>query len=181
MRLREYEEKDKNSCPPVLLLLDDCNAEYVDELRRELGNAIATMKIIASALCFILLICKRCHNPEKITRNSQTVSVTHKLSKQEMILFKKKRQELMSEPIESILAFVLMSEEYQKSYIEDFVKNLLEDIDHSSLTTRLIRFVALLNCHVQNSYISVSHCEASLGLGIEIDRFPLPYICEFSK
>ncbi|XP_029584673.1 sterile alpha motif domain-containing protein 9-like [Salmo trutta] len=171
VRLREYEEKDKNSCLPVLLLLDDCNAEYVDELRRELGNAIATMKINASALCFILLICKRCHNPEKMTRNSQTVSVTHNLSKQEKILFKKKRQELMSEPIESILAFVLMSEGFQKSYIEGFVKNLLEDIDHSSLTTRLIRFVALLNCHVQNSYISVSHCEASLGLGIQIDRF----------
>lgn len=27
VRLREYEEKDKNSYLPVLLLLDDCNAE----------------------------------------------------------------------------------------------------------------------------------------------------------
>lgn len=93
---------------------------------------------------------------------SQTVPVTHS---QEKILFKKKRQELMFEP-ESILAFVLMSEGFQKSYIEGFVKNLLEDIDPSSLTARLIRFVALLNCYVPNSYISVSHCEVSLGLGI---------------
>ncbi|XP_052368621.1 sterile alpha motif domain-containing protein 9-like isoform X2 [Oncorhynchus keta] len=172
VRLREYEEKDKNRCLPVLLLLDDCNAEYIDEFRHELHNGITTMKINSSVLCFILLVCKRCHNPEKMSRTmpSQTVAVTHKLSSQEKILFKKKRQELIFEP-ESILAFVLMSEEYQKSYIEDFVKNLLEDIDHSSLTTRLIRFVALLNCYVANSSISVSHCEASLGLGIQMDRF----------
>ncbi|XP_010873045.3 sterile alpha motif domain-containing protein 9-like [Esox lucius] len=168
--LREHEERDPMRRLPVLLLLDDCNAEYIDELRQELGNAVATMKINASVLCFILLICRRCHNPEKMSRNAQTVVVTHKLSKKENVLFAKKRSEMKSMPIESILAFVLMCEGFQKSYIEGFVKNLLKDIDQSSLTTRLIRFVALLNCHVENSYISVSHCEASLGLGIQRDR-----------
>ncbi|XP_067089762.1 sterile alpha motif domain-containing protein 9-like [Osmerus mordax] len=169
--LREYEEKDKNNCLPVLLLLDDCNADYVADLRRELSTAIETMKIHSSVLCFILLICKRCHNPHRMSRTmtSEIIAVTHGLSEREKNLFKKKLHELEFEP-ESILAFVLMTEGFQKSYIEDFVKNLLDKIDHSSLTTRLIRFVALLNCYVQNSYISVSHCEASLGLGMQMDR-----------
>ncbi|KAJ7992286.1 hypothetical protein DPEC_G00276940 [Dallia pectoralis] len=106
-----------------------------------------------------------------MSRNPLTIAVTHKLSEKENVLFAKKSSELKSKTIESMLAFVLMCEGFQKSYIEDFVKNLLKDIDHSSLTTRLIRFVALLNSHVENSYISVSHCEASLGLGIQMERF----------
>ncbi|XP_064842950.1 sterile alpha motif domain-containing protein 9-like [Oncorhynchus masou masou] len=173
VHLREYEERDKNSCLPVLLLLEDCNAEYRDDLRRELGNAITTKKISASVLCFILLICKRSHDPERMCRAlpSQTVAVTHKLTDEEKTLFSKKleRLKLKFEP-EFILTFVLMSEGFQTSYIEGFVKNLLDNIDHSSLITRLIRFVALLNCYVQDSYISVSHCEASLALGIQVDR-----------
>ncbi|MEQ2313102.1 hypothetical protein AMECASPLE_038186 [Ameca splendens] len=63
-----------------------------------------------------------------------------------------------------ILTFVLMSKEFQPSYIKDFVKNLLDKIDHTSLITRLIRFVALLNSYVKDSCISVSHCEAYLGI-----------------
>ncbi|XP_016134943.1 sterile alpha motif domain-containing protein 9-like [Sinocyclocheilus grahami] len=44
-------------------------------------------------------------------------------------------------------------------------------IDHSSLQTQLIKFVALLNSHIENSYLSVSHCEAFLGLRIHLDKF----------
>ncbi|KAJ3601437.1 hypothetical protein NHX12_032405 [Muraenolepis orangiensis] len=59
--LRELDERDQNICLPVLLLLDDCNADYTDDLGRELSNAIATIKISPSVLCFILLICKLSH------------------------------------------------------------------------------------------------------------------------
>lgn len=173
LHFREYEEKDKNNCLPVLLLLEDSNDDYLDDLRRELSNAIATKKINPSLLCFILLTCKRCHDPERMCRAlpSQTVAMTHKLSNDEKTLFSKKleRLKLQFEP-DSILTLVLMSDGFQKSYIEDFVKNLLHKIDHSSLTTRLIRFVALLNCYIPDSYISVSHCEASLGIGVIVEQ-----------
>ncbi|XP_072225678.1 sterile alpha motif domain-containing protein 9-like [Leuresthes tenuis] len=171
VKLREHNESDKNNCLPVLLLLEDQNPDYTDDLRRHLGNAIATKKISPSVLCFILLICNRSNDPEKMCRASpsQTVAVTHKLSHEEKPLFLKKAEQLKLQfESDYILTFVLMSQEFQHSYIEDFVKNLLEKTDHSSPITRLIRFVALLNCYVKDSYISVSHCEASLGLALYV-------------
>ncbi|KAM3863863.1 sterile alpha motif domain-containing protein 9-like [Diretmus argenteus] len=173
VRLREYEEREKNNCLPVLLLLEDCKPDYIDDLRREFGNVIATKKISPSVLCFILLICKRSHDPERMCRASpsQTVAVTHELTHVEKALFSKKLEQLnLQFETDFILTFVLMSEEFRHSYIEGFVKNLLHEIDHSSPTTRLIRFVALLNCYVHDSYMSVSHCEKSLGLAMHVSR-----------
>lgn len=167
VKLREHDEIDKNNCLPVLLLLEDRNADYIDDLRRELGNVITTKKINPSVLCFILFICNRSNDPVRMRRASpsQTAAVTHKLSDAEKQLFSKKHEQLKLQfPIEFILTFVLLSEEFQPSYIENFVKNLLNTIDHSLPINRIIRFVALLNCYVADSYISVSHCEASLGL-----------------
>ncbi|KAJ3601435.1 hypothetical protein NHX12_032403 [Muraenolepis orangiensis] len=171
--LRELDERDQNICLPVLLLLDDCNADYTDDLRWELSNAIATKKISPSVLCFILLICKLSHDPERKLRDSpsQTVAVTHKLSDAEKVLFSEKgvQLKLKFEP-EFIITFVLMSEELNPDYIENFVKKVFRNIDHCSPITRLIRFVALLNCYIHDSFISVSHCEMSLGIGMHFDR-----------
>ncbi|CAL8305555.1 unnamed protein product [Merluccius merluccius] len=171
--LRELHEKDQNNCLPVLLLLEDCNADYIGSLTRELNNAITTKKINPSVLCFILLICKRSHDPERMCKasSSQTVAVTHKLTNAEKVLFSKKLEQLKLEfEPEFILTCVLMSEGFHPNYIENFVKNILHNIDHSSPTTRLIRFVALLNCYIHDSYISVSHCEVALGIGMHLDR-----------
>ncbi|CAB1342328.1 unnamed protein product [Coregonus sp. 'balchen'] len=33
VQLREYEEKDPEKCLPVLLLIEDCDKEYLDEMR----------------------------------------------------------------------------------------------------------------------------------------------------
>nr|XP_046270053.1 sterile alpha motif domain-containing protein 9-like [Scatophagus argus]XP_046270054.1 sterile alpha motif domain-containing protein 9-like [Scatophagus argus] len=165
--LREHDEKDKNNCLPVLLLLEDRKADYIDDLRRELGSVIATKKISPSVLCFILLICNRSNDPGRMCRASptQTVAVKHELTNGEKELFSKKHEQLILEfEPRFILTFVLMTEGFEASYIENFVKNLLDKIDHSCPVTRLIRFVALLNCYVGDSYISVSHCEASLGI-----------------
>lgn len=186
VELREHDLNDKNKCLPVLLLLEDHNPDYIDNLRRQLGNVIATKKISSSVLCFILLICNRSKDPERMCRAapSQTVAVTHKLSVVEKPLFSKKLEDLKQqlepylklqqiEPYKCedfILTFVLMTEGFERSYINDFVKNLLDKIDHSSSITRLIRFVALLNCYVNDSYISVSHCEASLGITTHFDK-----------
>ncbi|RXN26664.1 sterile alpha motif domain-containing 9-like protein [Labeo rohita] len=171
VQLWNYEEVDKNVCLPVLLLLEDCNTDYQDDLRRELSNAVTTMKISPSKLCFIILCCKRSLDPERMCKTLplRTVGVTHKLSSEEKKLFSKKAESLKFEP-EFILTFVLMSKEFEQSYVTDFVENLLKEIDHSSLQTQLIKFVALLNSHIEDSYMSVSHCEAFLGLGIHMDK-----------
>lgn len=173
VQLWKYEEVDKNACLPVLLLLEDCNADYQDDLRRELSNAVTTMKISPSKLCFIILCCKRSLDPERMCKALPlcTVGVTHKLSPAEKTLFSKKAESLkLKFKPEFILTFVLMSEEFEQSYIKDFVENLLKEINHSCLQTQLIKFVALLNSHIENSYLSVSHCEAFLGLGIYMGK-----------
>ncbi|XP_028674708.1 sterile alpha motif domain-containing protein 9-like [Erpetoichthys calabaricus] len=181
VRLREYEEKDQNYCLPVLLLVEDTEEEYLDDLKHELGTAIDSMKISPPTLCFILLTCKRSHDPVKMCRAPplQTVAVTHRLTEEEKMQFSRKLETLQQQfQPEFILTFVLMSEEFEEQYVKDFVEHLLQGIDHSSPVTRLILYVALLNCYVQNSYISVSHCEVFLGLGIQMDRFQQ---CSFER
>ncbi|XP_055754314.1 sterile alpha motif domain-containing protein 9-like [Salvelinus fontinalis] len=178
VQLREYEEKDPEKCLPVLLLIEDCDKEYLDELRNELEFAINTKKIKQGTPCFILLSCRRSHTPEKMCKDSplQNVAVTHKLSKKEKRQFAGKRQKLEEKyQPEFILTFVLMSEEFQHQkiveYVAQFVKHLLQDIDHGAVVTRLIRYVSLLNTYVQKSFISQSHCEALMKLTIQRNRF----------
>ncbi|XP_039543158.1 sterile alpha motif domain-containing protein 9-like [Pimephales promelas] len=173
VQLWNYEEVDKNSCLPVLLLLEDCNVNYQDDLRRELSNAVTTMKISSLKLCFIILCCKRSLDPERMCKTLplRTVAVTHKLSPTEKKLFSKKAEALKPKfEAEFILTLVLMSKEFEQSYVTDCVKKCVKEIDHSSLQTQLIKFVALLNSHIEDSYLSVSHCEAFLGLGIHFDK-----------
>ncbi|XP_078510481.1 sterile alpha motif domain-containing protein 9-like isoform X3 [Lissotriton helveticus] len=174
VKLREYEEKDIHQCLPVLLLVEDCDEEYIDDLKYELADAMVCKKINHSKPCFILMSCKRANDPEKLCKASplETVAVTHKLKGDEKRLFANKAVILCRqfEP-EFIITFVLMSEEFNEQYVRNFVVNVLEGIDHSSPVTRLMRYVALLNFYVQNSYISLSHCEAFLGLGAHTDDY----------
>ncbi|XP_018548965.1 sterile alpha motif domain-containing protein 9-like [Lates calcarifer] len=172
--LREYEEKDPQKCLPVLLLIEDSDKEYLDDLKNELDVAINSKRIQYGTLCFILLSCRRSHDPERRCKESalQNVSVTHKLSAEEKRKFAGKRQALEEryEP-QFILTFVLMSEEFTEDYVQQFVEHLLQDIDRRSVVTRLIHYVALLNTYVQNSFISQSHCEALLALTMYMERF----------
>ncbi|XP_029292582.1 LOW QUALITY PROTEIN: sterile alpha motif domain-containing protein 9-like [Cottoperca gobio] len=174
VELREHEEKDPQTCLPVLLLIEDSDKEYLDDLRNELEVATNTKRIQYGTLCFILLSCRRSHDPEKRCKESplQNVSVTHKLSDQEKRKFAGKREALEEryEP-DFILTFVLMSEGFNESYVQQFVENLLQGIDRKSIVTRLILYVALLNTYIQDSFISQSHCQALLALTIHLERF----------
>ncbi|KAJ1129600.1 hypothetical protein NDU88_007967 [Pleurodeles waltl] len=174
VKLREYEEKDSHQCLPVLLLVEDCDEEYFDDLKHELADAMVCKKMNHSKPCFILMSCKRANDPENMCKASplETVAVTHKLKGVEKSLFANKAEILRRqfEP-EFIITFVLMSEEFNEQYVRDFVVNVLKGIDHSSPVTRLMRYVALLNFYVQNSYISLSHCEAFLGLGAHTEDY----------
>ncbi|XP_041673509.1 sterile alpha motif domain-containing protein 9-like [Cheilinus undulatus] len=174
VELREYEEQDLQKCLTVLLLIEDSDKDYLDDLKNELEVAVNTKRIQYGAPCFILLSCRRSHDPEKKCRESllQNVSVTHKLSEQEQRMFSGKRDALEEQyKPEFILTFVLMSEGFSRDYIQSFVEHLLQGIDHQSTVTRLILYVALLNTYVQNSFISQSHCEALLALTIHLERF----------
>ncbi|KAM9476698.1 LOW QUALITY PROTEIN: sterile alpha motif domain-containing protein 9-like [Clarias gariepinus] len=180
VKLQEYEEKDPQKCSPVLLLIEDCEREFVEELKYELETAMKAKKM-HGLLCFILLSCRRSYDPEKRKAVPlQSVSVIHKLSDKEKKQFSKKQIELKKlferdgqfQP-ELILTFVLMSKEFNRTYLEEIVQNILRDVDHASTVTQLIRYIALLNTYVENSCISQSHCEALLQLQLSVygERF----------
>ncbi|XP_068999855.1 sterile alpha motif domain-containing protein 9-like [Embiotoca jacksoni] len=172
--LREYEEKDPLRCLPVLLLIEDSDKEHLDNLRHELEVAINIKRIPYETVSFILLSCRRSHDPERRCRESplQNISVTHKLSPQEKKKFAGKREDLKEHYKHNfILTFVWMSEGFSEEYVQKFVEHLLQDIDRQSVVTKLIHFVALLNTYVQNSFISQSHCEALLSLTLQLDGF----------
>lgn len=86
--------------------------------------------------------------------------MTHELSPKEKEQFRRKLD--MFKP-EFIVTFVLMCEEFKHEYVKKLVQHLLQDIDHASVETQLIRYVALLNTYVKNSFISQSHCERLLN------------------
>ncbi|XP_028845478.1 sterile alpha motif domain-containing protein 9-like [Denticeps clupeoides] len=171
---REYDEKDTQKCLPVLLLIEDCDSEFLNDLKNELEVAINSKRIVHGTLCFILLSCRMSLNPQKMCKMSPltNVAVTHRLSDREKECFAQKREMLEKQyKPEFILTFVLMSEGYNHEYVQKFVKGLLQGIDRAALDTRLILYVALLNSYVQNSFIPLSHCEALLALRIRMERF----------
>ncbi|KAM6245346.1 sterile alpha motif domain-containing protein 9-like [Porphyrio hochstetteri] len=174
LAFRDYEERDLSHCLPVLLLIEDYDEDYLEELRNDLMDAVAIRKISSPRPYFILMCCRRSNDPERLCKASplDTVAVTHKLMDSEKILFRTKLEKLKQKDVkpEFILTFVLMCEEFNETYVRDFVGHILQGIDSSSRDTYLMRYVALLNFYVPNSYVSLSHCEAFLGLGAYTEK-----------
>ncbi|XP_060700769.1 sterile alpha motif domain-containing protein 9-like [Hemiscyllium ocellatum] len=172
-QLQNNERTDKGL--PVLLLVEDCDEEYIDDLKINLGQAFATC---SSKPSFILLHCKRAILSETFANASDTVHVNYKLSDKEKMLFNSKLKELKVQYDEdSILTFVLMSKEFQQNYLQQSVKKLLTSINQTSDVLNLIGSLALLNHYVEDSYITESqwekiikrhaHCEHSQPRSLE--------------
>ncbi|XP_041831558.1 sterile alpha motif domain-containing protein 9-like [Melanotaenia boesemani] len=179
VQLREHDERDLQRCLPVLLLVEDSEQEYLDDLRNNLEEAICNKKIRYEKPCFIVLSCRRCNDPDKKIKESplENVSVTHRLSPKEKRMFAGRRKVLEEKyQPQFVLTFVLMSEEFENvtAYVSKFVTNLLQGIDRTSTVTRFLLYVALLNTYVQNSFISMSHYEAFRGLSTYVEKLRLP-------
>ncbi|XP_059804241.1 sterile alpha motif domain-containing protein 9-like isoform X2 [Hypanus sabinus] len=146
---------------PVLLLVEDCDNEYIEELRINLTRAVIDY---SSKPSFILLHCKRYKSAEALNNRPATVKVHYMLSENEKMQFRKKLdalKELYEE--HSILTFVLMTKEFNREYLTNCVNELLGSIGQTSCALQLIRCIALLNYYVGDSYITVSQCEAFIS------------------
>ncbi|XP_041073158.1 sterile alpha motif domain-containing protein 9-like isoform X2 [Carcharodon carcharias] len=160
-KLQNNEESGKNL--PVLLLVEDCDEEYTEELKIHLGRAVADCP---SKPNFILLHCKR----STLANASDIAHVIYKLSGREKTLFNEKLNDLKKQSKykeNSILTFVLMTKEYDLNYLQKSVKELLESIDQESAILDLIGSIALLNHYVEDSYITGSQCEAFINQHIQ--------------
>ncbi|XP_062407033.1 sterile alpha motif domain-containing protein 9-like [Sardina pilchardus] len=177
-RLRTYEENDIQKCVPVLLLAEDCDDDFLGDLKNELENA--TRQIAQGTLCFIVLSCRRSFDGAKKCKEEPfyNVQVTLKLSDVEKEQFAGILEKLKQKyKPEFILTFVLMSNGFQEkeisSYVGNFVNHLLQDLDHDHLVAHLFLYVALLNTYVQDSFLSRSHCEARFIRSIQLEKFQL--------
>lgn len=164
-----YGSSSSNTFYPVLLLVDDYkDEESVSILQNSIRSAIAERYIRFETPVVIILNCMRSQNPEQSAKSNCTSSValTYKLSKQEQRAFVTKLDEIEKqyENPDNFYSFMIMKTNFDKTYIENTVRNTLKGLKNASKTTQLISFLALLNKYVKDSTISASMCEEFLNI-----------------
>ncbi|XP_072139233.1 sterile alpha motif domain-containing protein 9-like isoform X1 [Mobula birostris] len=158
------------SCHPVLLLVDDLEEfENVHVLQHSIQNAVAEKGLQFDTPLVIILNCMRSQDPAGRSKMMvlESIALKHQLTDAEQLSFESKLKEIEEQHTkpEDFYSFMIMKHNFDKKYIENVVHNLLKDLDVASRQTQLISFLALLNCYVKDSSISVSKCEEFLGLG----------------
>ncbi|XP_075127865.1 sterile alpha motif domain-containing protein 9-like isoform X2 [Leptodactylus fuscus] len=152
----------------VLLFVDDYeDEESVYALQNDIRSAIAERHIRYETPVVIILNCVRSQDPEERAKsNPGSVALTYKLSKEEQRAFETKLKEIEKQHgnPDNFYSFMIMKNNFDESYIENTVRNILKGLKTASKTTRLISFLALLNKYVKDSTISVSMCEEFLGI-----------------
>ncbi|XP_077124306.1 sterile alpha motif domain-containing protein 9-like [Ranitomeya variabilis] len=164
-----YGSPSRSEFYPVVLLVDEFeDEESVSILQNNFQSAIAERYIRHEKPVVIIVNCVRSQNPELSAKSYPTnsVALTNKLSKQEQRAFKRKLDEIEKnhENPEHFYSFMIMKTNFDKTYIENTVRNTLKGLKEASKTTQLISFIALLNKYVKHSTISVSMCEEFLGI-----------------
>ncbi|OCT63188.1 hypothetical protein XELAEV_18044286mg [Xenopus laevis] len=173
VKFREYYERDTKLGCPVLLLLEDTDEDYVVELKHCLMEAVSCRRMSHTKSCFIILSCRRSREPERLCEvpHDDTVAVTYTLSPREKTHFAEKAQELSKHfPKESLITFDLMCQGFQRQYLANVVKQMQKNMGPSSPESRLLSYIALLNIHVQGSFMPISHCQALLGEQIHFNE-----------
>lgn len=166
-------ESDKPS--PVLLLVDDSketeNAhDLVNWIRKAAVEGSLNINLDDTPNCNVIILnCVRSNSPKEQYRKhnpTQSQCITAGLTKEEKNEFEKKLKELQEthEKPENFYSFMIMKSNFDQDYIDDLVRNKLENFDFSKKEAKLFAFLALLNTYVAESEISLSLCEDYLGM-----------------
>ncbi|XP_031731148.1 sterile alpha motif domain-containing protein 9 [Anarrhichthys ocellatus] len=165
-------ESEKPS--PVLLLVDDSKeTENPHELVNCIHKAVEdglNMNVGDAPNCKVIILnCVRSHSPQEQYKQHNTGPsqfITASLTQEEQKEFEKKLRELKEthEKPENFYSFMIMKSNFDKKYIKDLARNMLENFDYSSKKARLFAFLALLNTYVPESEISLSLCQDFLGM-----------------
>ncbi|KAM7393531.1 hypothetical protein PAMP_020394 [Pampus punctatissimus] len=164
MTLLTYGKQEQPSHTPVLLLVD--NWDDIVNLKQCILNVATDRR--NNSVMVIMLNCERTQFPldSSITSRIANVVITNKLSAKEQSLFSEKLQQLKDyhEKPETFYAFMIMTNNFSEAYITNVVINTLKDLDTTTQQGRLFSFLALLNTHVNGSYMSLSLCEELVGI-----------------
>ncbi|NXU70217.1 SAM9L protein, partial [Oreotrochilus melanogaster] len=154
---------------PVLLLVDDFEEqENVNSLQKDIEVAITEKYIPYVKPLVIILNCMRSQNPDESSAINllNSVSLKHVLSGKEQRAFDQKLKSIEKEhpQADDFYSFMIMKKNFDPKYIKRVVKSTLHNLDTASKPAQLVCYLSLLNSYVRTSAVSISLCEAFLGI-----------------
>ncbi|XP_014989728.3 sterile alpha motif domain-containing protein 9-like [Macaca mulatta] len=167
INLVTYKAKSHQDYIPVLLLVDDFEEqENVYFLQNAIHSVLAEKDLRYEKTLVIILNCMRSRNPDESAKLADSIALNYQLSSKEQRAFGAKLKEIEKQHknCENFYSFMIMKSNFDETYIENVVRNILKGQDVDSKEAQLISFLALLNSYVTDSTISVSQCEIFLGI-----------------
>ncbi|KAK2096323.1 Sterile alpha motif domain-containing protein 9-like, partial [Saguinus oedipus] len=162
-----YKAKSHQDYIPVLLLVDDFEEqENIYILQNVIHSVLAEKDLRYENTLVIILNCMRSRNPDESAKSADSIALNYQLSSKEQRAFGAKLKEIEKQHknCENFYSFMIMKSNFDETYIENVVRNILKGQDVDSKEVQLISFLALLNSYVTDSTISVSQCEIFLGI-----------------
>ncbi|KAM4874319.1 sterile alpha motif domain-containing protein 9-like [Thomomys bottae] len=165
-KLITYKVTNHQDYIPVLLLVDDFEEqENIYILQNTIHSFLAETGLHYEKTLVIILNCMRSQNPEESAKLADSISLKYQLSSKEQRAFEAKLEEIEKEHknCENFYSFMILKGNFDETYIENVVRNILKEQNVDSKEADLISFLALLNSYVTDSTISLSQCEIFLG------------------
>ncbi|KAM7120278.1 sterile alpha motif domain-containing protein 9-like isoform 2-T5 [Molossus nigricans] len=166
-KLITYKATSHQDYIPVLLLVDDFEEqENVYVLQNTIHSILAEKGLRYEKTLVIILNCMRSRNPDESAKSADSIALKYQLTPDEQRAFEAKLEEMEKQHknCENFYSFMIMKENFDKTYIENVVKNILKGQNMDSKEAQLISFLALLNSYVTDFTMSVSQCEIFLGI-----------------
>lgn len=167
INLITYKANSHQDYIPVLLLMDDFEEqENVYILQNAIHFTLTEKGLRYEKTLVIILNCMRSRNPDESAKLADSIALKYQLSPKEQRAFGAKLEEIEKQHknCENFYSFMIMKSNFDETYIENVVRNILKGQNVHSKEAQLISFLALLNTYVTDSTISVSQCEIFLGI-----------------
>ncbi|XP_005882177.1 PREDICTED: sterile alpha motif domain-containing protein 9-like [Myotis brandtii] len=166
-KLITYKATSHQDYIPVLLLVDDFEEqENVYILQNTIHSILVEKGLRYEKTLVIILNCMRSQNPDESAKLADSIALKYQLSPKERRAFEAKLEEIEKQHknCENFYSFMIMKKNFDETYIENVVQNILKGQNTDSKEAQLISFLALLNSYVTDFTISVSQCEIFLGI-----------------
>lgn len=167
VQLLTYGTTEQSTRLPVLLMIDDFeDSDAVYSLQQCIEHACPRKSAGATGPEVIILNCMRTEICDQFEATVDTVFIGNQLSEQEQRLFQKKLEEIEKTytNAETFYGFMILKKNFSVEYIKGVAKNTLKSFNINQKPAQLIAVMVLLNFYSKNASLSVTLCEAFLGL-----------------
>ncbi|KAL2081010.1 hypothetical protein ACEWY4_022863 [Coilia grayii] len=167
VQLLTYGTTEQATRLPVLLMVDDFEErDAVYSLQQSIEKACPRTSAAASSPQVVILNCMRTEFWDQHDTSSNPVFIGNELSEQEQKLFQKKLEEIEKtyKNADTFYGFMILKKNFSPEYIKGVAKNTLKSFNINHKEAQLIAVMVLLNSYCKNAPLSVTLCEAFLGL-----------------